>query len=421
MIRAQRITSWLFVACAVVLVAVTSVVGSLPGSAWRVGVAVAAVVALVFAGRVNRMPILFLVAGTVGAARVITFPTGPIDDPVGALGMTETAANSLTGLALVTVLTLALRRRRGPLDQRDLIDALSVTISASLVSWILLASRLIAVHDVDPVVAISASVYLPIAIFLFTFIIDLLMAGLRSNRTMQIVTAAAGLNLVATVVADLGVVGLWSARADLSTAMFAATFLLFAASITHPDAPEIVRRASGRSPSDAYTPLRLSVTGACLMFPGVLLAAVDPVDGVDVAVRVVALIALVSTVLVRLLVAVHGQQETHDRMIERYQTDELTQLPTRRRFLDIVAEHLERTWRSEFQPTVIQMNLDRFKNINDSLGHDEANRVLQICGERLQAVAERFGSEIARLGGDDFALIDGNTTSLDESMERAEA
>ena len=54
--------------------------------------------------------------------------------------------------------------------------------------------------------------------------------------------------------------------------------------------------------------------------------------------------------------------------------------------LNLVADVLEATWRSERHPSIIQLNLDRFKNINDSLGHYDANQVLIAVGKRLEAL-----------------------------------
>ncbi|MGI9645506.1 MAG: putative bifunctional diguanylate cyclase/phosphodiesterase, partial [Ilumatobacteraceae bacterium] len=80
----------------------------------------------------------------------------------------------------------------------------------------------------------------------------------------------------------------------------------------------------------------------------------------------------------------------------------------------------EATWRSEFQPTIIQLNLDRFKNINDSLGHYRANEVLVTVAGRLSRAAAAYGAVVARTGGDDFAILDATTTSHDDATERLE-
>ena len=50
------------------------------------------------------------------------------------------------------------------------------------------------------------------------------------------------------------------------------------------------------------------------------------------------------------------------------------------------------------------MDLDRFKEINDSLGHFNGDRVIERVGERLKVIV-REGDTVARLGGDEFAML----------------
>jgi diguanylate cyclase (GGDEF)-like protein len=83
-------------------------------------------------------------------------------------------------------------------------------------------------------------------------------------------------------------------------------------------------------------------------------------------------------------------------------TDELTGLGNRRRLYSALAQ-LKR------QPaTLLLVDLDRFKELNDTLGHQAGDRLLEQIGERLQRLAERewgAGTTLARLGGDEFAIL----------------
>jgi len=85
--------------------------------------------------------------------------------------------------------------------------------------------------------------------------------------------------------------------------------------------------------------------------------------------------------------------------------DALTDLPNRVLFLDRLNLSLVRTHRSgESHFAALVLDLDRFKNVNDSLGHSMGDRLLVEIGQRLTA-AIRPGDTVARLGGDEFALV----------------
>jgi diguanylate cyclase (GGDEF)-like protein len=85
-------------------------------------------------------------------------------------------------------------------------------------------------------------------------------------------------------------------------------------------------------------------------------------------------------------------------------TDELTGLANRRAFLERLAVELEDA-RSSDEPTAIALlDLDGFKEVNDTLGHHVGDELLRLVGPRLRPVL-RSGDALARLGGDEFALL----------------
>jgi diguanylate cyclase (GGDEF)-like protein len=84
-------------------------------------------------------------------------------------------------------------------------------------------------------------------------------------------------------------------------------------------------------------------------------------------------------------------------------TDELTGLPNRRFFYETLRSCLEPESGRE-QLAVLMIDLDRFKEINDSLGHHVGDEVLRQLGPRLASVVGSSGT-VARLGGDEFGLL----------------
>ena len=84
--------------------------------------------------------------------------------------------------------------------------------------------------------------------------------------------------------------------------------------------------------------------------------------------------------------------------------DPLTRLPNRLLFNDRLDQALRRAEREAHQVAVLFLDLDRFKNINDSLGHPVGDVLLQEAAQRLIQLVRREDT-VARLGGDEFIIL----------------
>jgi len=99
--------------------------------------------------------------------------------------------------------------------------------------------------------------------------------------------------------------------------------------------------------------------------------------------------------------------------------DSVTGLPNRNAFQKQVSEALARARRSRHPLAVMLLDLDHFKNINDSLGHAAGDELLAQVAQRLR-LQLRESDVAARLGGDEFALLVENLESPAQAMEAAE-
>lgn len=99
--------------------------------------------------------------------------------------------------------------------------------------------------------------------------------------------------------------------------------------------------------------------------------------------------------------------------------DPLTTLANRVLFRDRVEHALRRYKRQRSPLAVLFLDLDNFKNINDSLGHAAGDEVLQSVSERLLNCV-RYGDTVARLGGDEFAILLEDTEQANNAVAIAE-
>ncbi|MBR0791811.1 EAL domain-containing protein [Bradyrhizobium manausense] len=92
------------------------------------------------------------------------------------------------------------------------------------------------------------------------------------------------------------------------------------------------------------------------------------------------------------------------RVLELAQTDVLTGLPNRAFFLARLDELNGQLENGGWSFSILMLDLDRFKNVNDSLGHGAGDALLRLVAQRLKS-AVRATDVLARLGGDEFAII----------------
>jgi len=99
------------------------------------------------------------------------------------------------------------------------------------------------------------------------------------------------------------------------------------------------------------------------------------------------------------------RKEAENRLVHQAFHDPLTGLPNRLLFLDHLRMAMERgRRRPDFRFAVLYLDLDRFKIINDSLGHDVGDRLLRHVSDALVACG-RSTDTVARFGGDEFAIL----------------
>jgi diguanylate cyclase (GGDEF)-like protein len=121
----------------------------------------------------------------------------------------------------------------------------------------------------------------------------------------------------------------------------------------------------------------------------------------------------------------HYQAQLEQRVTERTQQlqhlaehDPLTNLPNRRQLFQFLGERISAASLVGERLAVLFLDLDNFKTVNDSLGHEFGDRVLTEIGNRLRQLSGD-GGFIARLGGDEFTLVFPFSGSVAEIESRA--
>ncbi len=113
------------------------------------------------------------------------------------------------------------------------------------------------------------------------------------------------------------------------------------------------------------------------------------------------------------------RQATEDRMRHRALHDALTGLPNRVLFLDRLDQALTRLRRSKSAAAILFLDLDHFKLVNDSLGHQVGDELLAAVAPRLRQ-AVRMSDTVARFGGDEFGILLEDVSGEREAVDTAQ-
>lgn len=98
------------------------------------------------------------------------------------------------------------------------------------------------------------------------------------------------------------------------------------------------------------------------------------------------------------------QKKSQEKIHYQANYDELTHLPNRRLFYDRMEQEIRKAHRDATQIALLFIDLDNFKEINDTLGHEQGDQLLRETAQRLRACV-RETDTVARLGGDEFTIV----------------
>ena len=113
---------------------------------------------------------------------------------------------------------------------------------------------------------------------------------------------------------------------------------------------------------------------------------------------------LLGTLFLFVAVLVCRLRQTMHRLDELSARDDLTKVANRRQFLEACAVEIENAQRQKTPLTLVFLDLDNFKALNDTLGHQRGDELLVATADSIRQ-ALRAGDHVGRLGGDEFGVL----------------
>ncbi len=322
-------------------------------------------------------------------------------------------------LCIVAGLVELLRLRHASGADGALFDALIVGLGAWIVTWVALVRPMITDSKKSVLNTVLEGFYQPASSVVVFLVAVLLFSRASKPLSLWLLGAALTLNLGGdTIYALMDAEYLRRGFDRYALLLYTAGYFCGGAAFMHPSMALINRADPTTTHSKQFG--RLIVTTSSLVVPVIVLAAAGPEGGWgDTVIRSVSALVLAGSVTLRVVQSVRENSKAQDELIRGAQTDPLTGLPNRSLLLDRINECLRDAWHADKQPTLYFVDLDRFKNINDSLGHAAGDEVLVMVAQRLLNAVPAH-AVVARLSGDEYVVLDPATKSPGAALALAE-
>jgi diguanylate cyclase (GGDEF)-like protein len=318
---------------------------------------------------------------------------------------------------LASALLLVTLRRNGTAILNSLGDALVVALGAWLLIWVGLLQPSLNIAGEPTVISVLRGITLATSTIVLFLLISLLFSEANRTPSIWLLFGAISLSLLGDFLFAFDKSGHASISDRFLNAPYVISLFLASATFLHPS----VRSLTHRSTTRLRQPLlgRLVLTTTALVVPLITIALFDPRNQVDRVIRAISLFVLAASVTARVIQAVRTNARTQAVLVKTAQTDALTLLPNRSLMLKHIEEAVDNAWRTGRVPAVHFIDVDRFKNINDSLGHSAGDDVLVAVAQRLTN-AVPTSAIVGRISGDEFVVLEPDSISDVEAMKTAE-
>ena len=308
--------------------------------------------------------------------------------------------------------------RKGGHQSRLVLDGLIAALALASLVWVFAIESLLLRDGVPAHVALVFIAYPSMSIFLV--VVTLRIAFNPQRQFVQsfwfLLAGMTALFIgdVLYLFADMNVISLSDPLLDLPYALAhvctgAGALHVSMRQLTQPDL---------RVSEEGLSRLRVGVVAVALVIP-VVLTLVDTGAGTGGRLVLSLLtLAMTAAAVARIVQALQTAERSEVELVHQAHHDSLTGLPNRRLMERHLSGLLDRAPSDDTYVAVLYLDLDRFKLINDVLGHSYGDELLVDVAERLRANV-RPHDLVTRIGGDEFMIILEDVVSVSEALELA--
>ncbi len=388
-------------------------------------IAVATLTALVASVWVRR-PSRIWPWAAIALALALFMAAGAMRSMLGTLGdLTETRSLvpdliALPGYLLLALGLLGFWRQGAPGPRRQtgvVLDGLIAALGLAALAWVFLIERLLQQSDVPLTVTLVLTAYPSMSIFM---VVVTLRIAFNPDRepvpAYWLLLAGMTLMFVGDVVYMLVDLNLVSLPARLFDLPYALAYLAAGATALHPSMRSLTE--PGVRQRMTASRFRIAVVAVALLIPA-LLTLEDRGDTLgERVVLSLLMLAITGVAVLRIVQALQTAERSETRLVYQAHHDSLTGLPNRRLMERHLTHLLERTPTDHTHVALLYLDLDRFKLINDTLGHSQGDQLLVEVADRLRERV-RPADLVTRIGGDEFMIVLERVVSVSQAVDLA--
>ncbi|MGK5678197.1 putative bifunctional diguanylate cyclase/phosphodiesterase [Actinoplanes sp. URMC 104] len=311
-----------------------------------------------------------------------------------------------------TSFALMLRRRRAADDDPAQVDALLVGLAGAFLTWTFVMAPAVAGSGMDLLRIVDAC-FPVIDVVLLVLIAQLMLAGGVRQPSLWLLVVSATAMFVGDLLYTLHNAQLIDVAEQTFDSMFALMLVTVPAAALHPsmrtltEPQQIVVRDLSRR--------RLIVIGLVVAVPTAVTSMMPRSGFASDLVRATLSVLLILAVLARVVRSNNSRARAEQASRRRATHDALTDLPNRELLSETVSRWAEQA--DGLDISLLFIDLDRFKMVNDHWGHKVGDELLCAVADRLSAQV-RAGDLVSRIGGDEFviALASPSHSRLAESL-----
>ena len=287
----------------------------------------------------------------------------------------------LLGLGLAGIA----RARRGSagFDLDATLDALVAALAALVVAWAYLITPALANETAPLRVRLVLAAYPALSAFLVVMILQVaFVVDDRRVPAHRLLVVALGCMFIGDVVYMLEDARIARLSLHIIDVPYALAFLAVSVAVLHPSMRELLEPVPRAERTTR--PSRLALVSACIGIPLLVTVADGHRTLVDKSVLLIVMVFLSSIAIWRVFRALRAHARSEERLVHQATHDALTKLPNRAYLTDQLDQALSRQAGTDILLGVLFLDIDRFKVVNDSMGHNLGDELLVAVAKRLR-------------------------------------